>query len=91
MSAYHWYVEYDQPPADPEAFRQALDRGLIDRHPFYAGMRTDDAVLLPPRLTELPAGTIDRHVLETRQFGQGKFLHLYSQRVDVERILGDRA
>ncbi|MNS67028.1 GH3 auxin-responsive promoter [compost metagenome] len=85
--AYHWYVEYDEPPQDPEAFRRALDQGLIDRHPFYAGMRTDDAVLLPPRLTELPRGTIDRHVLETRQFGQGKFLHLYSQRAAVESIL----
>jgi hypothetical protein len=43
--------------------------------------------LLPPRLTELPPGTIDRHVLATRQFGQGKFLHLYSRRDAVEAIL----
>jgi GH3 auxin-responsive promoter len=85
--AYHWYVEFDTPPGDPETFRQGLDRGLAERHPFYAGMRTDDVVLLPPRLTVLPAGTIDRHVLDTRQFGQGKFLHLYSQRGAIEAIL----
>lgn len=85
--AYHWYVEFDAAPADAEAFREALDRGLIDRHPFYAGMREGDAVLLPPRLTALPPGTIDRHVLATRQFGQGKFLHLYSRRDAVEAIL----
>lgn len=85
--AYHWYVEFDAAPADGEAFRAALDRGLAERHPFYAGMREDDAVLLPPRLTVLPPGTIDRHVLATRQFGQGKFLHLYSRRDAVEAIL----
>jgi hypothetical protein len=85
--AYHWYVEFDAAPADAEAFRQALDQGLVERHPFYAGMRENDVVLLPPRLTTLPPGTIDRHVLDTRQFGQGKFLHLYSKREAVDAIL----
>lgn len=85
--AYHWYVEFDTPPQDLEAFRRALDQGLIEGHPFYKGMRENDVVLMPPRLTTLPPGSLDRYVLDTRQFGQGKFLHLYSKREAVEAIL----
>jgi hypothetical protein len=85
--AYHWLVEFDTPPDDEAVFLNALDTGLAVRHPFYAGMRTDDAVLLPPRLTVLSAGTIDRWVLETRQFGQGKFLHLHNDRVAIDALL----
>ncbi|MFP5501277.1 MAG: GH3 auxin-responsive promoter family protein, partial [Candidatus Sericytochromatia bacterium] len=75
---YHWYVEFEQPPEDPEAFVQAIDARLIAAHPVYAGMRGGDSVLLPPRLTVMPSGAIARYILDTRQFGQGKFLHLYA-------------
>lgn len=85
--SYHWYVEFAETPADAEAFLRDLDARLAASAPVYAGMRRDDAVLLPPRLTVLPRGAIDRYVLDTRQFGQGKFLHLYSRPEIPEAIM----
>jgi hypothetical protein len=35
----------------------------------------------------LKPGTIERYVLATRQFGQGKFVHLYNQREVPMQIL----
>ncbi|MNY42395.1 hypothetical protein D3C86_1772810 [compost metagenome] len=50
-------------------------------------MRGHDAILGAPVVTALPVGTIERYVLATRQFGQGKFVHLYNQREVPEQIL----
>ena len=44
-------------------------------------------MLEAPRLTVLPTGTIERYVLENRQFGQGKFTRLYSRREGVDAVL----
>jgi hypothetical protein len=86
-TAYHWYIEFEQPPADPAAFAAALDARLQADHRLYANMRHDDFILGAPFVEALPVGTIERYVLETRQFGQGKFVHLYNQREVPMQIL----
>jgi hypothetical protein len=85
-TALEWCVELERPPADAEAFRGALDRLLAERNRHVALARRD-AILLPPRLTVLPRGTVDAFVRARRQFGQGKFLHLYGTRELPEEVL----
>jgi hypothetical protein len=85
--AYHWHVEFEQAPADLEAFGRSLDAFLVAHQPVYAGMRGGDSVLGAPVVTPLPLGTIERYVLATRQFGQGKFMHLYNRRDVPDQIL----
>ena len=89
--AYQWYVEFERAPADLAAFVSTIDAYLIETHKVYANMRGHDAILGAPVATALPAGTIERYVLATRQFGQGKFLHLYNKRDVPEQILSHRA
>lgn len=85
--AYQWYVEFEQAPEDLEAFGRSLDAHLVAHQPVYAGMRGGDSVLGMPVVTPLPLGTIERYVLATRQFGQGKFMHLYHRRDVPNQIL----
>lgn len=86
--AYHWYLEFDRAPADVKALARSLDQNLIASHQLYSNMRKDDFILGAPVAEALPVGTIERYVLATRQFGQGKFVHLYNKREVPERILG---
>lgn len=93
-SAYHWVIEFKGGAPDLAPFAETLDQLLCAENHVYASMRNEGAILDPPVATALPSGTIERYVLETRQFGQGKFPHLYSQPQVPERILAfarDRA
>lgn len=86
-TAYHWCIEFNGPAPDLASFARALDEGLIGENHVYAGMRAENAILDPVVVTALPVGTIERFVLNTRQFGQGKFLHLYNQPQVPEQVL----
>lgn len=87
LLAYEWHIEFERPPADLAAFAASLDRYLIETHKVYANMRHHDAILGPTRVEPLQPGAIERYVLATRQFGQGKFVHLYNQREVPLQIL----
>jgi hypothetical protein len=80
-----WHLELDA-PADAAALAGALDRGLAERNRHVAYARRT-GLLDPPRVLELPRGTIDRFLAANRQFGQAKFLHVYGSREIPERVL----
>jgi hypothetical protein len=83
--ALEWHLELDA-PADAAALAGALDRGLAERNRHVAYAR-QSGLLDPPRVVELPRGTIDRFLAANRQFGQAKFLHVYGSREIPERVL----
>lgn len=87
LTAYQVYLELASPPPDLAAFAADLDRRLVEAHGLYANMRRNDVALGPLVATGLPAGTIMRFVGASKQFGQGKFLHLYDDRRVPEEIL----
>jgi hypothetical protein len=83
--AYQLYVE--GPPMDLEALAREVDGRLQAAHGLYANLRRQDVALGPLVATALAPGAIQRFVGRHRQFGQGKFLHLYDTRDVVEQIL----
>jgi hypothetical protein len=72
---------------DMEALAPLVDQRLQAAHALYANLRRNDVALGPLVATRIPAGTIQRFVGANRQFGQGKFLHLYDTREVPDRIL----
>ncbi|MDB5096149.1 MAG: auxin-responsive promoter, partial [Cyanobacteria bacterium RYN_339] len=84
--AYQVYVE--GPAMDLDAFAREVDGRLQAAHGLYANLRKHDVALGPLVATALAAGSIQRFVGRSRQFGQGKFLHLYDTRDIVDQVLG---
>jgi hypothetical protein len=82
--AYQLYIEGD---VDLAALAAAVDERLQAAHALYANLRRNDVALGPLVATRIPPGTIQRFVGGNRQFGQGKFLHLYDTREIPEQIL----
>lgn len=57
---YVFYVEFERPPNDLQAFAHAVDRGLGEQNRVYRTHRENDVAILPPRVIALPDGTTRR-------------------------------
>ena len=82
-AAHDWHVEFEGRVPESAAFLALVDQHLFQANANYALVR--DA-LPPPRLTVLPAGTMQRYVEAHTMFGQGKFLHLYNSRDIADKV-----
>jgi hypothetical protein len=85
--AHEWHIEFSDAPKDPTHFCSALDRALITSHDRYAFARKNDHLLHAPTLVKMPAGTIERFVLSTREYGLGKFNAIYNTRDSASAVL----
>jgi GH3 auxin-responsive promoter len=73
-SRYVLYVEFDEEPADLEAFARAFDEGMCIQNRVYREHRGGDVAILAPRVVPLVRGGAKRYLDEiTRGNVQGKF------------------
>jgi hypothetical protein len=86
--AHQWLIEFITPPADLQAFAQALDKALQAINSDYEAKRTGDLALGPPLIVPIPPGTFERWLSQRgRLGGQNKVPRLSNTREYVEAIL----
>ena len=86
--AHEWLVEFEQPPADPEAFNRALDRHLQERNANYAAKRGNDYAIERHHLRVLPAGFFREWLRRRGKLGgQNKVPRLANHRKFADDIL----
>jgi len=86
----HEYVlEFEQPPADIDAFATALDAALRQQSHDYDVKRTADAGMRRPHLSMVPRGTFVAWMRERGKLGgQNKVPRCANHRDYVEQLLG---
>jgi hypothetical protein len=84
---HEWHIEFAEPPESTQRFLGALDQALLESHDRYAFARKDDHLLRPPELVVRPVGTVERFVLEAREFGLAKFTPIFNERRAAAPIL----
>lgn len=85
--AHEWHVEFSEAPRDVRAFASGIDRALLALHDRYAFARRADHLLAAPSVVAMKRGTIERFVLESREYGLGKFPPIYSTREAARSVL----
>ncbi|MDR0908072.1 MAG: GH3 auxin-responsive promoter family protein [Rikenellaceae bacterium] len=86
--AHQWVVEFATPPADIEAFRGALDRGLQELNSDYEAKRYKNTTLYAPTVTPVPEGTFLRWMQSRgKTGGQNKVPRLSNDRTYIDQIL----
>ncbi|MDE7510468.1 MAG: GH3 auxin-responsive promoter family protein [Muribaculaceae bacterium] len=87
---HQWLIEWEEPPADSEAFCRILDEELKRVNSDYAAKRSDDIFLDHPEITSLPDGSFD-HWLATQGSGklggQRKIPRLHNARSIIDDLL----
>ena len=78
---HQWFVEFEHPPADREAFAQSLDEHLCTANRHY-GIRRDTDALRAPEVVALPEGAFRRWLEDTHE--------TVSAQTKVPRIADDR-
>ena len=85
---HQWLVEFERPPADVEAFADALDQRLQQLNSDYEAKRFRGMALERLRLTVLPDGTFRRWLDKKGRLGsQAKVPRLTNDRRHVDDIL----
>ncbi|GAC1376224.1 MAG: GH3 auxin-responsive promoter family protein [Hymenobacter sp.] len=85
-SRHEWLVEFARPPRDTAAFAAALDAALRSRNSYYDDLRRGN-ILVPLRLTPLPAGAFQRYMKSLgRLGGQNKVPRLGNDRKVAEGL-----
>ncbi len=85
---HQWLVEFERPPADIEAFADALDQRLQQLNSDYEAKRFHSMALERLRLTVLPDGTFRRWLDKKGRIGsQAKVPRLTNDRRHVDDIL----
>ncbi len=86
---HQWFVEWDRPPADHDAFVRELDAALQRRNVDYEEHRRNDADLPLPELLPVPPGTFYAAMRRLgRVGGQYKVPHVQNDRRFAEVLLG---
>ncbi|MFD2786534.1 GH3 family domain-containing protein [Hymenobacter rubripertinctus] len=86
-SRHEWLVEFARPPHDTAAFAATLDAGLRQRNTYYNDLLAGN-ILVPLRLTPLPAGAF-RHYMKRhgKLGGQNKVPRLSNDRTLADGLL----
>jgi hypothetical protein len=82
-ATHHWHVDFEREPADRERWLGLLDAHLGHANANYQHIRS---AMPPPRLTVLPACSVQRYIEGSTMFGQGKFLNLYNSREIAQKL-----
>lgn len=86
-SCHEWLVEFARPPAEAAAFAAALDTALRHRNTYYDDLRGGN-ILVPLRLTPLPAGAFQRYMKGLGKLGgQNKVPRLGNDRTVADALL----
>ena len=86
---YHeWFVEFDQPPAQLEAFAADLDREMVKRNIYYEDL-IQGKILRPLVLRALPPGAFREYMkAQGKLGGQNKVPRLSNDRKIADVLLG---
>jgi len=85
---HEWLIEFEDAPADPEAFAEALDRNLRNVNSDYNAKRAKDLALVAPLVRAMPEGTFYNWLKQRGKLGgQHKVPRLSNDRTYVEDIL----
>ena len=83
-----WIIEFEQPPADLEAFKIELDRNLQGQNSVYQAKRKYDLVLEPPRIIASEPGLFHQWLKGKGKLGgQNKVPRLSNNRLLTEQLL----
>jgi hypothetical protein len=86
--AHQWIIEFEQPPADLEAFKVELDRNLQGQNSDYQANRKYDLVLEPPRIIAAEPGLFHQWLKGKGKLGgQNKVPRLSNDRALIEQFL----
>ena len=86
--AHQWIIEFEQPPADLEAFKIELDRNLQGQNSDYQAKRKYDLVLEPPRIIASEPGLFHQWLKGKGKLGgQNKVPRLSNNRLLTEQLL----
>ncbi len=85
--AHEWFVEFDQPPRNPDALLDELESRLCASNLMYRELRSDAFALGPPTLNVVPKGTFHRYFHAELNYGQQKMLHMHNDRVIADRLM----
>lgn len=92
QGSHEWIIEFEKEPANPEQFRDALDRELQNINSDYEAKRHNDLTLLPPLIRSVPRGSFMQWFRERKKLGgQNKMPRLANNREYIEdfyRIAG---
>ena len=83
---YHWCFELDDTPKSALDLLCDLDNDLMTYNSGYKLSRDANARLEKPRLSIVPRGTIDKYILNNKQFGQGKFMTVHNEATDSDKF-----
>jgi len=84
---YHeWWIEWDQPPSDIEAFSQSLDREVCRQNAYYKDL-IDGAILRTLIVRSLPEGAFRSYMKNQGKLGgQNKVPRLSNDRLLVSQL-----
>jgi hypothetical protein len=86
--AHQWIIEFEQAPADLEAFKIALDLNLQSQNSDYQAKRKYDLVLELPRIIAAERGLFHQWLKEKGKLGgQNKVPRLSNNRSLIEQFL----
>ncbi|MCL2501663.1 MAG: GH3 auxin-responsive promoter family protein [Bacteroidales bacterium] len=86
--AHEWLVEFEQPPADLQAFARDVDRMLCQLNSDYEAKRAHNATMLPLKMQALEKGCFFRWMQRNNKLGgQHKVPRLSGSRDYVEALL----
>jgi len=83
---YHWCFESLDGLTEPSKLLEDLENDLITYNSGYKLSRDSNARLELPKLSLIPKGSIDKYILNNKQFGQGKFLTVHNEPIDSDRF-----
>ena len=85
---HQWLIEWSNPPADKEAFAEALDQALQTVNSDYQAKRSGNIFLDRLTVDDAPAGLFDRWLESTGKLGgQRKVPRLCNDRHIIEQML----
>jgi hypothetical protein len=72
-SCHEWFIEFQQPPAEPEQFARLLDQSLQESNSYYRDLRSGNVLNLP-QITQIETGGIRNYMQSVGKLGgQNKF------------------
>jgi hypothetical protein len=84
---HEWLVDFEQVPSDTDRFVEVVDATLRELNSDYDAKRTGGIAMAPPRLTVLPAGTVESWLrAKGRMGGQFKVPRCASHRRWAEEL-----
>ena len=85
---HEWIIEFAQPPADLDLFRDLLDEHLKKTNSDYEAKRQNDLALVAPKIHSVPQGTFYNWLKSKDKLGgQHKVPRLSNDRTYLEDIL----